>query len=194
MEDLVLAGVDLRPSSPLGLTLVAPEKSVGNVVGRRHPFEVGRPRLYGREPPHGCHHAVDGAAVALALGQGALAGDVVDVGCPQWWQPSGEGGDGEDLREDFQGVDEGLPLREDVEEPGRGLAEVIEDLLVDLHDVAPTVAATLVVVSAGIVGNVSSLYVAAPVDEERVREDGGLCRPGSAVWDEPGLNVIQERR
>ena len=45
----------------------------------------------------------------------------------------------------------------DVEEPGRGLAEIVEDLVVDLHDVAPTVTATEVLVSAGIVGNVSGL-------------------------------------
>ena len=40
LEDLVLAGVDPRPSSPLGFTLVAPGESVGYVVSRRHPFEV----------------------------------------------------------------------------------------------------------------------------------------------------------
>ena len=192
LEDLVLAGVDPRPPSPLGFSFVASGEGV--VVSRRHPLEVGRPCLCGCQPPHGRHHAVDGAVVSVALGQGALAGDVIDVSRPKRRQPGGEGGDGQDLCEDLRGVDEGLPLREHVEEPGRSFAEVIEDLVADVRDVAPTVAAPLALVSAGIVGNVSRLDLTAAVDEERVREDGGLGRPGLAVWDEPGLNVIQERR
>ena len=158
------------------------------------PARSGCPCLRGRKPPHGGHHAVDCAIVAVALGEGALAGDVVDVSRPQWRQSSGERGNGQDLCEDLQGVDEGLPLRKNVEEPGRCLAEVIEDLVVDLYDVAPAVAATLVPMSAGVVGHMSSFDVAALVDEERVCEDSGLRRPGLAVRDEPGLDVVQKCR
>ena len=193
MEDLVLAGVDSSPPPPLGLALVAPGERVGDVVCRWYPFEVGCPRLRGSKPPHGGHHAVDCAIVAVALGEGALAGDVVDISRPQWWQSSGERGDGEDLCEDLKTVDEGLPLRKDVEEPGRCLAEVIEDPVVDLYDVAPAVAATLVPMSASVVWHMPSFDVVALVDEERVCEDGGLRRPGLAVRDEPGLDVVQQR-
>ena len=160
MEDLVLAGVDSSPPPPLGLALVAPGERVGDVVCRWYPFEVGCPCLRGRKPPHGGHHAVDCAIVAVALGEGALAGDVVDISRPQWWQSSGERGDGEDLCEDLKGVDEGLPLRKDVEEPGRCLAEVIEDPVVDPYDVAPAVAATLVPMSAGVVWHMPSFDAA----------------------------------
>ena len=41
---------------------------------------------------------LDGAVVAVALGQGALAGDVIDVSRPERWQPGGEGGDGQDYQ------------------------------------------------------------------------------------------------
>ena len=182
------------PSPLPGLCLVAAGEGVGDVVGRRHPFEVGCPCLCGGEPPHGCHHAVDGAVVAVALGQGALAGDVVDVSRPEPRKPGGEGGNGEDLCEDLQGVDKGPALREHVEEPRRGLAEVVEDLAADLHDVAPTIATALALAPACVVGDVPRLDSAAVVDEECVCEDGRLGRLGRAIWYKPWLDMIQERR
>ena len=193
VEDFILTGANSGPSPLPSFCLVAAREGVGDVVGRRYPFEVGCPCLCGGQPPHGCHHAVDGAVVAIAFGQGALAGDVVDVSRPERREPGGEGGDGQDLCEDLEGIHKGPALREDVEEPRRGLAEVVEDLAADLHDVAPTIATALALAPASVIGDVSRLDPAAVVDEESVCEYGRLGRPGRAVWYKPWLDVIQPR-
>ena len=78
-EDLVLAGVHSCPPPSASLRLVSSRQGVGDIVGGRHPLEVRCPCLRRRQSPDGGHHAVDGPVVAVALGQGALAGDVVDV-------------------------------------------------------------------------------------------------------------------
>ena len=193
-KDLVLAGVHSCPPSPASLRLVASRQGVGDVVGGRHPLEVWCPCLRRRQSPDGSHHAVDGAVVAVALGQGALAGDVVDVCRPERRQSCREGGDSEDLRQDFQRVDECLPFGEDVEEPVRRLAEVVEDLVANLHDVAPSIATALLPVSAGFVRHMSGLDVTAMVDEEGVCKDGGLRRLGSGIRDESGPDVLEQGR
>ena len=109
-------------------------------------------------------HKKQVAGNASNSAQGALAGDVVDVSRPERRKPGGEGGDGQDLCEDLQGVKKGPPVRE--------------------HERSPILCG----------GDMPCLDLTAAVDEERVRKDGGLGRPGLAVRKESWLCVIQERR
>ena len=98
----------------------------------------------GEEAPQRCYHAVDLAHPSVALVQGALSGGVVDVRRPERQESTGHSGDGQDLRQYLQGVYEGLPLAEDVQEPGWCLAEVKEGLGAYVDDVAPAVPAAAV--------------------------------------------------
>ena len=67
---------------------------------------------------------------------GTLRHRVVDVCRPQLRHAPGEGRDGQHLGQDLQGVDEGFALGKDFEEPGGGVAEVIQNLIAHAHDVS----------------------------------------------------------
>ena len=79
VENLLLPCVHSSPPPPSGLRLVATRECVRDVVGRRHPLEVRCPSMGCGQAPDRGHHAV---VVAIALGEGAQSGDVVDVRRP----------------------------------------------------------------------------------------------------------------
>ena len=181
IEDLILPGVHACPSQSLCLCVVPFGQGVGNVVGRQLSVEMRCPTVGSCHPPNSGHHAVDCATAAVPLGQGAFASGVVDVRRPPSRQSVGEGRDGQDLGQNLQGVDKSLALGQHVEKPRQRLAEVTEGVVADAHHVAPPVLSPPLPLPAGGVGHMARLDASAVLEDEGVREDGGLDLPRRAI-------------
>ena len=72
-------------------------------------MEVGRPLAIGRKAPEGGQDAVNRGVLAVPLHKGKLPGDIVDEGDPERAKSPGESDQWQDLSDDLQDIDEGLP-------------------------------------------------------------------------------------
>ena len=111
--------VDPRPTQAPCHRQVASGDSVRHVGFRRDCAEVRKPIRQGRRRPKGRQDAIDGRVLAVTLGEGPLAGDVVDERQPPRREATTQRHQRQDLRQDFQHVYERLPRREGFEEGRR---------------------------------------------------------------------------
>ena len=139
VHDVVRRGGHSSPALGPGAGVVFPGDGVRHVGLRRHPVEVGRPLLVSRQAPEGGQDAIDRGVFPVTLHQGELPCDVVDEGDPEQTQASGEGDQGQDLGDDLQDIDKGLPGGERGEVLRLDDAVVVEDVAVQEQDIAPTI-------------------------------------------------------
>ena len=184
---------DPRPSHPLRRVQVTAGDGVGDVRLGWHTPEVREPFRERRSGPEGCEDAVDCLVASVALGQGPLAGDVVDERQPAGREVAAQRHQRQHLRQNLKDVDEGAPGREEVEEVRWGRATVVEHRRADAHHEAPAVGSFRSRLDRHLRREVAGFIPGLARLVEGVRVDDGLWLAVVDVGDHPRLDVRQER-